>query len=135
MINENLPVVSGRKGHALHLAEEIGSNSEFEQQPSHSGMNLYDILFMLFRHKWKIISLGLAGILAAAAVYLFFPPAYKSDVKLFVRYVLDKSAVDLTDPQIKTPNPANDTVISSEIEILNSKDVAREVAEAIGVDK
>ena len=135
MNNENLPVVSGRKGHALDLAEEIGSNSEFEQQPSHSGMNLYDILFMLFRHKWKIISFGLGGILAAAAVYLFFPPAYESNAKLFVRYVLDQSAVDGIDAQIKTPNPANDPLISSEVEILNSQDLAREVAQAIGVDK
>lgn len=135
MINENLPVVSGENGHALHLAEEIGSNSEFEQQPSHSGMNLYDILFMLFRHKWKIISFGLGGILAAAAVYLFFPPAYESDAKLLVRYVLDQSAVDGVDAQIKTPNPKSDPVISSEVEILTSQDLAREVAQAIGVDK
>src|SRR6516162_7705554 len=135
MSNENLPVISGKNGYALHLAEEIGPNSEFEQQPSQSGINLYDILFMLFRHKWKIISFGLGGILAAAAVYLFFPPAYESDAKLFVRYVLDQSVVDGIDAQIKTPNPANDPLISSEVEILNSQDLAREVAQAIGVDK
>ena len=135
MSNENLPVISGKNGYALHLAEEIGPNSEFEQQPSQSGINLYDILFMLFRHKWKIISFGLGGILAAAAVYLFFPPAYESDAKLFVRYVLDQSVVDGIDAQIKTPNPSSDPLISSEVEILDSRDLAREVAQAIGVDK
>jgi uncharacterized protein involved in exopolysaccharide biosynthesis len=112
---------------------------QFEQQPSHSGMNLYDILFMLFRHKWKIIFFGLAGLLAAGGVYIFVPPIYESDAKLFVRYVLDKSAVDLVDPQIKTPNPFQsstaDSLIGSEAEILTSRDLARQVAEAVGIDK
>ena len=135
MNSENLPIVSGKNGAALRLAEETGPMSDFEQQPSHSGMNLYDILFMLFRHKWKIISLALGGLLAAAAVYLLLPPVYESEAKLFVRYVLDRGAVDGMDPVIKTPNPVNDTLISSEVEILTSQDLAREVAEAIGPDK
>jgi polysaccharide biosynthesis transport protein len=135
MNSENLPILSGNNGAALRIAEETGPMSDFEQQPSHSGMNLYDILFMLFRHKWKIICLALAGVLGASAVFLFFPPAYESDAKLFVRYVMDKSAVDGMDSQIKTPNALTDSVISSEVEILTSLDLAREVAEAIGVDK
>ena len=109
--------------------------SDFEQQPGNSGMNLYDILFMLIRHKWKIICLALAGVLGATAVYFLFPPVYESDAKLFVRYVMDKSAVDGMDSQIKTPNPITDTLITSELEILTSLDLAREVAEAIGVER
>jgi uncharacterized protein involved in exopolysaccharide biosynthesis/Mrp family chromosome partitioning ATPase len=140
MSNENLPVISGTNGHSLYLAEESGPASEFEQQPSNSGMNVYDILFMLFRHKWKIISFALGGLLAAGAVYILVPPIYESDAKLFVRYVLDKSAVDLTDPQIKTPNPdrgdgTTGSVIGSEAEILTSRDLAQQVAEAVGIDK
>jgi len=134
MNSENLPILSGNNGAALRIAEETGPMSDFEQQPSHSGMNLYDILFMLFRHKWKIICLALAGVLGASAVFLFFPSPYESDAKLFVRYVMDKSAVDGMDSQIKTPT-LTDSVISSEVEILTSLDLAREVAEAIGVDR
>src|SRR5258708_17005236 len=103
MKSENLPIVSEKGVVPVHLAEERGPTSDFEQQPAHSGMNLFDILFMLFRHKWKILSFGLGGLLAAGAVYLLVPPVYESDAKLFVRYVLDKSAVDGMDPQIKTP--------------------------------
>jgi uncharacterized protein involved in exopolysaccharide biosynthesis/Mrp family chromosome partitioning ATPase len=140
MSSENLPIVSGNNGDTLQIAEAIRPMPEFEQQPSHSGMNLYDILFMLFRHKWKIIFFGLAGLLAAGGVYIFVPPIYESDAKLFVRYVLDKSAVDLTDPQIKTPNPdrgdsVTGSVIGSEAEILTSRDLAQQVAEAVGIDK
>jgi succinoglycan biosynthesis transport protein ExoP len=140
MSSENLPIVSGNNGDTLQIAEATRPMPEFEQQPSHSGMNLYDILFMLFRHKWKIISFALGGLLAAGAVYILVPPIYESDAKLFVRYVLDKSAVDLTDPQIKTPNPdrgdsVTGSVIGSEAEILTSRDLAQQVAEAVGIDK
>ena len=52
-----------------------------------------------------------------------------------MRYVVDKSAVDGLDAQIKTPNPQTDTLINSEVEILTSSDLAREVAQTIGVEK
>src|SRR6516164_2415752 len=138
MSSENLPIVSGSNGDTLQIAEATRPTPEFEQQQSHSGMNLYDILFMLFRHKWKIILFALGGLLAAAGVYIFVPPIYESEAKLFVRYVLDKSAVDLADPQIKPPNPfadRADSLIGSEAEILNSRDLAQQVAEAVGIDK
>ena len=136
MNNEFLPVVSGKNGDALRIAEETVPVSEYEQQQSpSSGMGIYDILFMLFRHKWKIISFGLGGVLAAAAVYILMPPMYESDAKLFVRYVVDQSVVDGIDSQIKTPSRENDTLLSSEVEILSSQDLARSVAETIGVDK
>jgi uncharacterized protein involved in exopolysaccharide biosynthesis len=48
---------------------------------------------------------------------------------------VDKSAVDGLDSQIKTPNPQTDTLINSEVEILTSSDLAREVVQAIGVDQ
>ena len=37
------------------------------------------------------------GLLAAAAVYFFYPAHYESQSKLLVRYVLDRSAVDPID--------------------------------------
>jgi uncharacterized protein involved in exopolysaccharide biosynthesis/Mrp family chromosome partitioning ATPase len=135
MSSENLPIVSGKNGDALQLAEETRPMPESDQQSSHSGMNLYDILFMLFRHKWKIIFFALGGLLAAGAVYIFVPPAYESEARLFVRYVQDRSAVDEMDSQIKTPNPLTDSLIGSEAQILTSQDLAQQVVEAVGIDK
>ncbi|MGH8022950.1 MAG: Wzz/FepE/Etk N-terminal domain-containing protein, partial [Limisphaerales bacterium] len=43
-----------------------------------------DIYFILFRHKWKIILLSLAGIAAAAAYWWFFPPPFQSEARLFI---------------------------------------------------
>jgi uncharacterized protein involved in exopolysaccharide biosynthesis len=77
---------------------------------------------------------ALLGLMAGVAVYFFYPPLYESNAKLLVRYVLDRRAVDSID------NPTNsttlgvttDSVISSEVEILTSWDLAVQVAEAIG---
>ena len=59
-----------------------------------SSLNLQDILYVLFRHKWKIITCATIGSCAAAAVFLLFPTVYESQAKLLVRYVVDTSAID-----------------------------------------
>lgn len=135
MNSENLPIVSANSGAALHVSSEAGQRSDFEEQPTHSGIGLSDILFVLFRHKWKIICCGLAGLVAAGAVYFLAPPAYESQAKLLVRYVLERNAVDGLDSQIKTPTPENQTLLNSEIQILYSSDLLRQVAEALGINK
>jgi uncharacterized protein involved in exopolysaccharide biosynthesis len=136
MRTENLPALLGKNGHVPDVTGERIPMPEFEQETNQSGLNFHDILFVLFRHKWKILSCTAAGLLAAAAVYILFPPAYESEAKLFVRYVVDKSAIDGMDSQIKTPGSSqNDTLINSEVEILTSSDLARQVAEAMGVER
>ena len=75
--------------------------AESEGEPQRSGMNLNDILFIFFRHKWKIIVCAAAGILAAAGIYFLLPSQYESQAKLFVRYVVDRSAVDGLDSQTR----------------------------------
>jgi uncharacterized protein involved in exopolysaccharide biosynthesis len=43
--------------------------SEAEYEAQRSGLNFNDVLFILFRHKWKIFLCAAAGVVAAAAVY------------------------------------------------------------------
>src|ERR1700749_908614 len=100
MENENLPVVSVNDGAAVRVSHDIGPISESEAASPQSGIGIFDILFMVFRHKWKIIVFGLTGIIGAGVVYLLTPPAYESEAKLLVRYVMDRSAVDSLDSQI-----------------------------------
>jgi uncharacterized protein involved in exopolysaccharide biosynthesis len=135
MDSENLPVVRANSGAALHVAPETGLRSDFEEQPVQSSIGLSDILFVLFRHKWKIIFCGLVGLIAASAIYFLVPPAYESEAKLLVRYVMERSAVDGLDSQIKTPTPDNETLLNSEVQILTSSDLVRQVAESIGTNK
>jgi uncharacterized protein involved in exopolysaccharide biosynthesis len=100
----------------------------------HSGMNLSDILFALFKRKRTIMVCAALGFMAAAAVYFLFPPSYESQAKLLVRYVLERSAIDPVEAEKAgaASNSEADRVIGAEIEILTSWDLAMEVARAIG---
>src|SRR6202521_3840583 len=134
MSNEILPALTGRNGHLATTTGEGFPMPELEET-TQSGLNVHEVLLMLCRHKWKILLCAASGLIASLAVYFLLPPIYESEAKLFVRYVVDKSAVDGLDSQIKTPNPQTDTVMYSEVEILTSMDLARSVAEAIGPER
>ena len=96
-----------------------------------------DIYFILFRHKWKIILLSLAGIAAAAAYWWFCPPPYQSEARLFVRYVIDSHSVNAEgkNSQMTSPDAMGQSIINSEMEILTSFDLAVEAAKNVGPDK
>jgi uncharacterized protein involved in exopolysaccharide biosynthesis/Mrp family chromosome partitioning ATPase len=109
--------------------------AEIRREPQHhSGIDLSDILFALFKRKRTIMLCTVAGIIAAAAFYFLYSPVYESDAKLLVRYVLERSAVDAIDGTKPTFPSSNDSdrVIGAEIEILTSWDLAMQVAQAIG---
>src|SRR5206468_5638074 len=109
--------------------------AETRREPQHHpGIHFSDILFALFKRKWTIILCALLGIIAAATFYFLFPPAYESQAKLLVRYVLERSAIDSIEGTKSTFQSSNDSdrVIGAEIEILTSWDLAMQVAQAIG---
>jgi uncharacterized protein involved in exopolysaccharide biosynthesis len=135
MENEDLPIVGSGEAESFRVAPEVSFVPNFDEAPTQGGIGLHDVLFMLFRHKWKILTLTVTGLLAATIFYFAVPPAYESEAKLLVRYVMERSAVDGLDSQIKTPTPENHTLINSELEILTSTDLIRQVAEAIGVSR
>ena len=99
------------------------------------GLNVQDVLFVIFRHKWKILLLTLLGLLSAGVVYVLGKPQYLSEAKLLVRYVVERSAVDAIDSQVDTSGRSGSSLIAAEIEILSSWDLAVQVAEAIGSEK
>jgi succinoglycan biosynthesis transport protein ExoP len=107
--------------------------SDFEQEAPQPSLNLNDILFILFKHKWKIFLCATVGIVAAASIYFLYPHKYESQAKLLVRYVVDQSLVDKLDDAIKTGPGEN--VIGSEVDILTSFDVAMQVAETVGIEQ
>ncbi len=109
---------------------------ELKSNAPASSLGVHDILTALFKHKWKIILCSLIGIGAAAAVYFTAAPAYESDAKVLVQYIVDRSAVDtLENSAGSSAKKTNDSVINSEVEILTSTDLALDVADIIGIDK
>lgn len=99
-----------------------------------ASLELGDIYYTLFRHKWKVLLCSVLGFVAAGAYYVVSPPWYKSEAKLFIRYVVTEG---------KTPGPGHEdmaskspeAIIRSEVEILNSLDLAEAVAKNIGPER
>ena len=91
-----------------------------------------DIIYALFKHKWKVLFGAVAGTCAAIIAYNLYTPLYESQAKLLVRYVLDRSTVD---PEAGAqPRMAESvSVMASECEILTSWDLAIEVVDGVGV--
>jgi uncharacterized protein involved in exopolysaccharide biosynthesis/Mrp family chromosome partitioning ATPase len=109
---------------------------EHHKEAEPSNLTLSSILLAVFKRKKTILISTLAGAIAAAVVYLLWPPTYESDAALLVRYVLDRSAVD---PETvgsgsvgSAATKTNDTFINAEVSILKSWDLAVQVAEALG---
>ncbi len=109
---------------------------EETQQSRGSGgsIGLNDVLFILYKHKWKILVCALVGFVAAATVY-FMPrkTSYQSTAKLLVKYVVDRSLVDSgMESNIGSTSQSVHTMLGAEFEILGSYDLALDVAQAIG---
>ena len=97
--------------------------------PAASGVGIHDVLYIIFKHKWKIILLALIGfgVAGAMAYRVMQAPSYESVAKLMVRYVVERSTVD---PEAGGRMMSGG--LATEFEILTSRDTAIEVAEAVG---
>lgn len=118
----------------------IEAENQIEEAPEQAaGLNIGDIYYVLFRHKWKVIGCFIAALIGAAVVYTATPRLFKSEAKLLIRYVLEGKTVTVSagpnDSQILRPETRGDTIINTEIEILNSLDLARQVAAIVGPEK
>lgn len=100
-------------------------------------LGIADIYYVLFKHKWKIIGFACAGLLVAGCVYRFWPnTVYRSEAKLFIRYIQESGApLVAEDAQIKSTDQRGETIISSELEILTSMDLAKQVAITVGPER
>lgn len=104
-------------------------------QAAKSNFGLQDILFVLFKHKWKVLVCGAVGLVAAAAVFAVRKPYYQSQANLLINYVLQRGAVDDHETEVTTGGRSGDQVMTTEIEILRSGDLAADVARVIGVER
>ena len=108
----------------------IDEYPEQEAEPRSTGVGLQDVVRMLFKHKWKLITCALLSIGGAAYVYFSHVPEYESTSKIFVRYVEEISNVDQSANGGRMSEGV-DSVISAEVEIMRSWDLANEVAEQV----
>ncbi|MBL9189546.1 MAG: hypothetical protein JNK23_18845 [Opitutaceae bacterium] len=104
--------------------------------PAAQNLDLGDIYYILFRHKWKIILCSLAGIGAAAALYRTQNPPFQSEAKLLVRYIVQGTTPTRGPTETtKSTDEGGRSIMNTEMQILQSTDLARDVAEAFGAEK
>ena len=63
-------------------------NDDRDQDGKPQGMGLDDIYFVLFRQKWIIILFSAVGVLGAVGIFAIKPPRFRSEAKLYIRYVV-----------------------------------------------
>jgi uncharacterized protein involved in exopolysaccharide biosynthesis/Mrp family chromosome partitioning ATPase len=111
---------------------------------SHNGtppapmIKLADILYVMFRHKWKILIISALGILATCLVPFLTPRLYQSEAKLLIKYVLESKSgheIASSEAQVKSIDSQGESIISTELQLLSSLDLARDVAAVVGPDK
>jgi len=100
-------------------------------------MGLGDIYYILFRRKWVILSVSLLGFIAAGVTYAVWRPKYQSVAELYIGYVADAPTPDMTTgPDIRpVAIDRGATILNTELQIVQSLDLARQVAETIGPAK
>ena len=100
-----------------------------------AGFGLQDALFVLFKHKWKIVISSALGLGAAASLYLTRKPLYESHAELVINSVLQRGGLDGHETEMAAGGRGGEQVVNTEMLILRSGDLAAEVAEAIGADR
>ena len=97
--------------------------------------SLRDVYYILFRHKRKVIWFFFGVFLTVALVTFLMPEIYQSEAKLLVRLGRESVSLDptaTTSGQVISVNTRRESEIKSELEILNSRDLAEKVVDSIG---
>lgn len=96
---------------------------------------LQDILYVLFKHKWKIMISSAIGLGAAATLYVTRKPLYESEAELVINSVLQRDVFDGHETEKNAEGRGGEQVVNTEMLILRSGDLAKEVASAIGPER
>jgi uncharacterized protein involved in exopolysaccharide biosynthesis/Mrp family chromosome partitioning ATPase len=112
--------------------------NEKRQDSQSGGISVGDIYFVIFRQKWKILTLSLAGILGAVVLlFVIKPPQYQSEALISIRYVVEGKSLNLPGDEANTTplDQQRNSIINNEIDALNSLDLARQVVQVMTPEK
>src|SRR5512137_715987 len=97
--------------------------SDKNGNPAPATMDLGEILYIIFRHKWKILFLSLLAVGAALSLPFIRPVAFRSEARLYIRYVVESQSPAQGaggDSRIRSPDVRGDSIINTELQILTS---------------
>ena len=111
-----------------------GNEAAYRPMPIKKGLDIGDIYYTLFRHKWKILICGILGLSAAGYIFYNAPKEYRSEAQIFIRYIKeDRNPVTEMGSDVRSVGATS--FIVAEAGILTSLDLAQKVAEVIGPEK
>jgi uncharacterized protein involved in exopolysaccharide biosynthesis len=90
---------------------------------------------VLLRRKWVILGVSLLGFIAAGVTYAVWPVPYVSVAEMYIGGVTDAPTPDTAVRETPPLNDQGEAVLNSELRIVRSFDLARQVAEVIGPAK
>ena len=109
-------------------------NPENDTPKPGASLSVRDVVYILFRHKWKILLFSLLGIGAAAVVWSINSPVYESEAKIFVRFVSESRPLaggEKDSEVVRVPESRGLAIVNSEVEILTSRDCVMEAVRLI----
>src|ERR1043166_9334310 len=116
---------------------EFPNPSERTETPP--SLSLADIAYVVFKHKLKILMIAAGAFCVAAGMIKFMPPPYQSEAKLLIHYVMETKSPTIrgngAEAQVMSSDPRGESIINTEMEILRSFDLARQVVTNVGVER
>src|SRR5579883_251029 len=111
----------------------MNAKPQANQRPQ-GGLNLSDIYFVLFRHKWMILVFSSLGLIAAAAFYALRPAVYTSEATVMIKRIFENTGASPStlEGQTHEVTEGPDSLIFSEMAIISSFDLAVKVATNVG---
>ncbi len=108
---------------------------ESQKKSLQAKFGVEDVLYIIFKHKWKIIVLSLMGFIASGIVFSNRKLLFQTQARILISYVLNTNTIDESQIPINSLDSPRDQVINTEIEIITSENLALDVANAVGIKK
>lgn len=98
-------------------------------------ISLRDILYVVFRHKWKVVAFFVVVVVGVTGLTYALPEKYRSEAKLLIRVGRESLSVD---PSVSGPTRPvqqdRESEVNSELEILRSRVLVEQVVDALKMD-
>ena len=98
-------------------------------------LSLRDVVEVVFRRKWLILSTLITAGAAAAVFGTITPDTYESRMKFMVRNARAEAPLTSGDEKVSDRNEVSREQITSEIELIKSRDLLEQVVDLVGLSR
>ena len=96
--------------------------------------SLRDFLYVVFKHKTKILAVFLATVITVTAASFIMKPTYEADSKILIKFGRENIYIPATEHVSPIVNLNPQEEINSEIEILKSRGLVERTVRTLGVE-